>query len=79
MKFNNVDIFGDIKVYDEEGILKKIDNERLFFVHNSTDGDFYLIEGCDSHFGVKLTSELCDDLSKVFQHLSEHIMLQSKT
>lgn len=55
-----------------EPLMQYILDERVFFIGKKED-DFYLFENCDEYFAVKLTPEVCDNLSLLFNDLSNYI------
>lgn len=53
-------------------ILNKIGNSRVFDIEYDNEG-FYIEEGCDFFFRMRLTSKDCFDLSEMFKDVGQYI------
>lgn len=61
-------------IFDEyRSTIGKIIDKRVFYIEQDTEGNFILVENCDQYFGIKLTPEICKDLSSFFGDLGEYI------
>lgn len=56
-----------------EKTIDKIAEERVFGVIYKEDGTLDLVEFCDEYFRVKLTKDVCEDLSAYFGELAKRL------
>lgn len=54
-------------------LMKMLLDKRVFSVEGDSKEGFYLVEGCDQYFAIRLTNETCLKLSAFFKDLGKYI------
>lgn len=57
---------------DEDKTLKYLAEKRIFNIRFE-DGNFIIYEMCDEYFATKLTTEMCQNLAKLFTEIGNEI------
>ncbi|MGE7932136.1 hypothetical protein [Viridibacillus arvi] len=66
-RLQNHDDFKDLSV-----TLTELDDSAIFVIVKNEDV-YHIVESCDEHHSLKLTKELCENLSEVFKRISKSI------